>query len=176
MKRNIFLTMLVMILAFGMTVVSCDDGGDDNNNNNGNSNGNGNGGDIVTPTGIDVRKNSGGVTFIEFFGFVCNRTDSTLPGFTNTELSSIYTNTASCGFSISRSGTTIPVTRVQISSNNGTQWYIAVVTDTTLISAGQQVTLSYTPNGTHIFKATKVTVSGSTLVTLGAFTLTGTAQ
>jgi hypothetical protein len=27
--------MLVMILAFGITVVSCDDGGDDNNNNNG---------------------------------------------------------------------------------------------------------------------------------------------
>jgi hypothetical protein len=58
MKRNIFwLGMLVIILTLGMTVVSCDDGGDDNNNNNGNSNGNGNGGGTLTITDIPAKYN-----------------------------------------------------------------------------------------------------------------------
>jgi hypothetical protein len=72
MKRNIFLTMLVMILAFGMTVVSCDDGGDDNNNN-GNGNGNGDGwingwpnNTVLTNYGISGLAQPSGATNVKY--------------------------------------------------------------------------------------------------------------
>jgi hypothetical protein len=136
MKRNIFwLGMLVMILTFGMTVVSCDDGGDDNNN-----------GSVFTPTQIHVQ--SDGVAIMEF---ECDRANSTLPGID----ADGYIN-SSCGFSITVRGSNMPVKSLRVITG------VWVQPQNTLTS--NEVTLSYTPNGTHIFKHT----SGKTL---GAFTI-----
>jgi hypothetical protein len=152
MKRNIFwLGMLVIILALGMTVVSCDDGGDDNNNN---GNGNGNGGTAI-PTSISVHSGSVGI-----YGFSVSLTDSTLPGID----SNGWISNNSCGFSITSGGSTIPIRVVSLQLAFSPEIKIQGT-----FSAGQQVTLSYTPNGTHIFKR----ADGKTL---GAFTLTETAQ
>jgi hypothetical protein len=146
MKRNIFLTMLVMILALGMTVIGCDNGGDDNNNN-------GNGG-TVTPTKITAYYDLG-----ILFSFGVSRADSTLPGIdTSGKISD-----SSCGFSITVVGSNVPVKRVDTGTSG------IYVLPQTNYTAGQSVTLSYTPNGTHIFK-------NSEGKTLGAFTLTATAQ
>jgi hypothetical protein len=141
MKRNIFwLGMLVIILALGMTVVSCDDGGDDNNNNNGN-------GSTNTP---EVYFLSDGV----WIYFSVSLTDSTLPGINANNR--IEGN--SCGFTITSGGNTLTISFIAFTSD-----YMAIYLPTGSIPSGQQATVSYVPNGTHIFK----TSDGKTL---GAFT------
>jgi hypothetical protein len=104
MKRNIFwLGMLVMILTFGMTVVSCDDGGDDNNNNNNNGNGNGNGNGVTVPAdlqGVWKYTFTSGTRTLTFSGntYVYEQLLPTLTSggvqYTNVKLKLTYTVTA----------------------------------------------------------------------------------
>ena len=143
MKKNfVFLAMLVCVLALGMTVAGCKDEPDNNDNSGG----------TFTPTSMTAYYDLG---IRISFGF--SQADSTLPGIANSKISD------SCGFSITAGGNNVPVKEVTVGTSG-----IYVVPQNNL-TAGQQATLSYTPNGTHTFKTT----DGKTL---GAFTLSGTVQ
>jgi hypothetical protein len=148
---NKFVKLLITALAavIGLSFIACGDGSGDNGNGNGNGNSN-----VVTPTSISPDSMS-----ILVSGFKRNLENSTLPGIDSTKR--IFSN--SCGFTITSGGNNVPINFVSLILTN-----IEVIPANNL-TKGQQVTLSYTPNGTHIFKDN----DGKTL---GAFTLSATVQ
>jgi hypothetical protein len=145
-KKLVFLAMIAMALVFAMTVTGCEDDPDDD-------------GGVYTPTSIKVYYDIG----IQVSGFGVSRADSVLPG---ADSGGKITD-SSCGFSITVGGSNVPVAEVRAGTSA-----IGIspnIPPLNCFTVGQSVTLSYAPNGTHIFKNSK----GKTL---GAFTLSATAQ
>jgi hypothetical protein len=145
MKKGFwFLAVLAMVLVFMISVIGCGDDPDNNDNSGG----------VYTPTSISPDSMS-----ILINGFKRNLENSTLPGIDSTKR--IFSN--SCGFTITSGGNNVPINFVSLILTS-----IEVI-PTNNLTAGQQVTISYTPNGTHIFKDN----DGKTL---GAFTLSATVK
>ena len=150
MKKMFFRTMTLIVgIMLVFIVIGCDSNSDNDNNNNQDN------GNVFTPTSISALTGS-----IAVVGFKPNLTNSTLPGFVANGEYIRYNTTDSCGFSITLGGSTVPFNRVSANSVMG----LEIITT---LTTGQTVTLSYSPNGTHIF-------TDNNGKTLGAFSLSGT--